>query len=303
MLLSSVEPRINGIQLKEIEGFDNGPVIALKVPRSWIAPHMVKFHGQQRFYSRNNSGKYQLAINEIRAAFVQSETLPEQMRNFRLQRIAKMIEGDTAVRLRKGLKYVLHIVPFDAFKAGTLHDLSSFVSGKHELPLVHWKNGLAGPRYNYEGIVTSRSAGPDWQGETYVYTQLFRTGILEAVWMPYNPNIDGEVEKNICVGYEKSTVFSIDSLLLRLSKVIDITPPICIMVSVLETKGCKICNNDQLKTEVLDSLPIQEEMILLPEVIIESFDTDIKREIRPFFDIVLNASGISRGDIQQLNGL
>ena len=302
MLLNGIAPRINGIQFKEVGGFDNGPVFVIYIPRSWAAPHMVKFKNHYRFYSRNSSGKYPLDIDEIRAAFAQSEALPERIREFRLHRIAKIIEGDTSVSLLQGLKYVLDIIPFDAFKHGTLHDLSTFVfPGKEKLPLAHW-GGQIHTKYNLEGVVASRVVGPDWKLETYVYTQLYRNGIIEAVWMPYNPNTEGHVENDICVEYEKSVVSSIEKFF-GIQKGLGVAPPICTMVSLLETKGRGLTEKTYVDhaSQVLNSLSLKEERLLLPEVIFESFDVNVLEGMKPVFDIVLNAAGVSRAEIEAEN--
>jgi hypothetical protein len=297
MILNGIEPRITGIQIKAVEGFDNGPVIVIWIPQSWVSPHMVKHNN--RFYSRTSSGKYPLDVQEIREAFAQSEALPERIRKFRLQRIEKVIENDTPVHLLQGLKYILHIIPFDAFKAGVLHDLSPFVlPGKEKLPLVFW-GGQIRTRYNFEGVVASRMIGTDWKGQTYAYTQLFRNGIIEGVWMPYNPKANGNVEKSICVEYEASVVSSIKEFL-SIQKTLGVAPPICVMISFLEVKDCLLTEkiSPGYNDSIIGGFSIKEERLLLPEVIFESFEVDILKEMKPIFDIVLNAAGVSRAEIE-----
>ncbi len=41
MLRANVDPIIPGCRFKDVDGFPNGPVILLHIPRSWAAPHMV----------------------------------------------------------------------------------------------------------------------------------------------------------------------------------------------------------------------------------------------------------------------
>lgn len=299
ILLNGVAPKIAGIQFKEVGGFDNGPVMMLYVPRSWASPHMVKYKSCHRFYSRNSSGKYLLDIDEIRGAFAQTEALAERIREFRLQRVAKLTEGETPVLLLPGLKYVLHIIPFGAFKSGTLLDLSVFIFPREEkLPLVYW-GGQTHTKYNFEGVVTSRMVGHDWKEKTYVYTQMFRNGIIEAVWMPYNPNVEGHVEKGICVDYERSVASSIKEFFGK-QKRLGIAPPICIMISLLETKNCAVTVRTvgAHTNPVPGSLLVKEEKLLLPELIFESFEVDVEKEMKPVFDIVLNAAGTGRTEIQ-----
>src|SRR5262249_24965211 len=93
-----IGPRISGIQIKSITGFRFGPVICVRVPRSWTAPHMVIFKNLSRFYARNSAGKYQLDIGEIRSAFALSEAVPEKIQAFRSERLAKIISAETPVK-------------------------------------------------------------------------------------------------------------------------------------------------------------------------------------------------------------
>ena len=60
LLRDSIAPRIPGVNIRAIPIENKGPIIAIKVPRSCISPHMVTFAGISKFYSRNSAGKYQL---------------------------------------------------------------------------------------------------------------------------------------------------------------------------------------------------------------------------------------------------
>src|SRR5262249_4589910 len=85
IIRSNIAPRIPGIRIKSIDGFPNGPVLLVRVPKSYAAPHMVKHGDSGRFYSRTSQGKYILDVGEIRAAFALSESLPERIRQFRAE--------------------------------------------------------------------------------------------------------------------------------------------------------------------------------------------------------------------------
>jgi predicted HTH transcriptional regulator len=68
----SIDPRVPNIQMQKIEGFPLGSILHIRIPKSWMAPHMVTFQGASRFYARNSGGKYQLDVREIKSAFLQS---------------------------------------------------------------------------------------------------------------------------------------------------------------------------------------------------------------------------------------
>ncbi len=90
ILRCAIAPRIP-VQIKAIDGFTNGSIILIRIPKSWNSPHMITFKGGSRFYARNNAGKYPLDVDELRAAFIASDSLAEKMRAFRSDRIAKII--------------------------------------------------------------------------------------------------------------------------------------------------------------------------------------------------------------------
>jgi|WetSurMetagenome_2_1015567.scaffolds.fasta_scaffold32415_2 hypothetical protein len=75
----------------------------------------LELKDHERFFARNSGGKYALDVTEIRAAFMLSETRAEQIRNFRLDRIGKIISEETPIPLRNNPKVVLHIIPITAF--------------------------------------------------------------------------------------------------------------------------------------------------------------------------------------------
>lgn len=113
IIRDGLDPRINGIQFWAVDGFENGPVLVLRIPKSYQAPHMVK-SGDSRFYSRHGSGKYSLDVTQIRSAFALSDSLPEKIRRFRDERIGRIVADELPVPLTPHPKTVLHLLPFSA---------------------------------------------------------------------------------------------------------------------------------------------------------------------------------------------
>jgi predicted HTH transcriptional regulator len=111
IIRDGIRPRIAGIHMQAVGGFANGPVLLARIPKSYAAPHMVTFQEHSRFYSRNSKGKYPLDVGEIRVAFALSESLPERIRSFRTERLARIIADETPMPLRRVPILVLHIIP------------------------------------------------------------------------------------------------------------------------------------------------------------------------------------------------
>jgi hypothetical protein len=60
--------RIQGIEFLAVDGSSNGPLLIMRIPKSWAAPHQVTFDSSWRFYSRNSTGTSPLDLAEIRSA-------------------------------------------------------------------------------------------------------------------------------------------------------------------------------------------------------------------------------------------
>lgn len=99
MLRDGVAPRLPGVRLRWVTGFPEGPVLIIRVPRSWAGPHMVIFKQHSRFYARNAGGKYVLDVFELRQAFLGSASIPERAREFRTERVGRLLGGEAPTTL------------------------------------------------------------------------------------------------------------------------------------------------------------------------------------------------------------
>lgn len=133
IIRDSIAPRIPSVSTRAIPLKKSKAAIIIRIPRSWALPHMVTFKNLSRFFSRNSAGKYQLDVSELRAAFALSETSAERIRNFRLERLGKIVAGETPIALEENPKIVLHIIPFSAFDPVAQFDVSSLESGLSSL--------------------------------------------------------------------------------------------------------------------------------------------------------------------------
>lgn len=101
VLLRGVDPRIPGVQIRAID-VAGGRVLLVRVPQSWNGPHAVTFGGMLRFYSRHSTGVYGLDVAELRSAFSGGTALADRIRDFRTERLGRIVAGETPVALRKG---------------------------------------------------------------------------------------------------------------------------------------------------------------------------------------------------------
>ena len=281
IIRDGIAPRIVGLQTKAIDGFQDGSVIVIRIPKSWNSPHMVTFKNLSRFFSRNSAGKFQLDVTEIRSAFIASESLAERIRQFRIERIAKIIADETPVLLEPLPKIVLHVLPIASFTSGTNIDVNFVVNNYSSLQPI--TSSGCNQRHNFDGFVRHFSIQPSI---SYSYTQIFRNGAIEAVDAFILQVQEGQ--KIIpSVYYEEELIKSLQQYL-QLQQQLELTSPILIMLSFLGVKDYTMHIGNSWHRH---TYPIDRDTLLIPEIVVEDYAAKASDILRPAFDAVWQACG------------
>lgn len=289
LLRDSIQPRIPGVRFRAIEGAAAGPVLLIRVPRSWAAPHMVAFRGGSRFFGRNSAGKFQMDVTEIRSAFTLSEDLPERIGRWRADRIGKIAAGDTPVRLAEGAKLVLHIVPLDSF-AKPYRIEAAELDGK-SIEFGPMAVGSWNHRINLDGYLTH--GGKPYDGADNAdrsYCQVFRSGRIEAV----SADLVAEHKGRKLIGsawYEKTLLEATAKYLNSLTGV-GVTYPTVVLISFVGADGATMAIEG--RDFWRDLHPIDRSIIQFPEILLDEPPRNLPRLFRPVFDAAWNASGVAR---------
>lgn len=281
---SGVRPRIPGISITDVSLSSGATVIIIRIPRSWASPHMVTFKNHAKFYSRHSSGKYQLDVDELKAAFLLSETLSERIRNFRIDRLSRITVEESTVLLKKGPKAILHLIPFNSFSSNTRFDVISL--GDKTLTLKPLGAQGWNHRYNFDGILTY-ARYPN-ENHAYSYLQVFHNGIIEAVDTDISTQLNDQ--KILYYGTEHVILTALPDFL-SIQKNLGVTPPIFVMLSILGVRGYNMEVPAGIYRSSLDGHPIDRNDLIIPENIIEDFDCDHPAIMKPIFDAVWNAAG------------
>ena len=283
ILRGGLDPRVPSVQSRHIDGFAGGPIILIRIPKSWSSPHMIIFKGGSRFYSRTSRGKYEMDVREIRASFASSEALPEKIRRFRDDRLAKIVAGETPVPLDEGPRVVLHLIPISAFEPTTLLDLNSLKEPSLKLRPIStrgWNH-----RFNLDGLVCFTELGETPRSPNY--TQLFRNGMIEAAVVGLLREWQGR--KTIAsVAYEQELIAALGEYLAAL-RAFGLTPPIVVMLTVIGAKGYSMSVSFNFWAG--GGGQIDRDMVLLPEVVVEDFSADVASVLKPIFDTFWQAAG------------
>ncbi len=274
----------------------NRYAIIIRIRKSWTAPHMVTFKNDSKFFTRDSRGKHQLNVSELRSAFLLSETAAERIRNFRTERLGKIVAGEGAIPLNEHApKLVLHIVPFEAFDPAARFDLfllNDPTQANFLKPLKLHNGGYRFPHFNFDGLLC------DLQD---TYTQVFRNGSIEAVDTTI---LGASRERRITSGdiYERRVLEALKRSLAA-QKRLGVEPPIFVMISFLGVKGYNIGFHDldSWAYETQDHI-IDRADLLVPEIMIDDFDCKLTGVMKPAFDAIANAAGWARSMTYDSNG-
>jgi hypothetical protein len=305
-----IKPRIPGVVVWPVPLTGGKRAIVIRVPRSFACPHMVTFAKTSRFYARNSNGKYQLDVDEIRTAFLLSDRVGERIRDFRLDRIAKIRADETPVPVVQTARVVLHVVPLGAFSPLAQIDLQSVAVVSRELQLIPLGHAAGWDgRFNLEGYVRY----PISRDERYAsnYLQIFRNGALETVdtsLVPHSATGGHLQAANLKADVIEKLGYYVSSL-----KLLGADVPFAVAMSLLGVKGyeigpretalmygngrfnrdvkCYIAEKELAPDKMYRIGRFDRDMILVPEVLLESFDTDIAHLMKQPFDVVWNAAG------------
>jgi hypothetical protein len=286
-----IDPRIAGIEWQPIAGFPAGPVLVMRIPRSWIGPHMVTSGGVSRFYSRNSAGKYPLNVGEIRSAFLAASAFGDNLRRFRSERIARAIENDLPLSLGDGAKILLHLVPLSALDPTAVRDV---VTGRRDIQLQ--MEPMSGPggwssRYNFDGLMTFPSGIAS-------YVQLFRSGVIEAA--------EGDFFKWTQDGKSIPTTTLEDAVLkavgryLKLQKELEISLPIAVLLTLIGVKGFVV--NVPHRYFMFSKIGIDRDVLPISEVMVKSYEHSEHEILRPVFDALWQSGGFERSFSYDDNG-
>lgn len=270
--LAGVERRVPGVRFKAIEGFPNGPVILVYIPKSWASPHIVTLGDIHRFYARGERGKYLMDWNQIQSAFLFSESIAERIRNFRYDRLAKIEAGqDVPVELEGNARAVLHIVPISALQPRASVDIVTLKQNPHRLLPLGFQvrpPGDSNHRLNLDGFVRS-SIGRD------TYTLVFRTGAMEAVDTYFLR--EGRIPFPV---FEFEVARSTKAYLSLLTE-LGVEPPILVMLALLRVRGLQVFDEHLRKTI---GSGFDRDNVLLPDVLVEELPCDVPKLLKPVFD-------------------
>jgi len=292
VLYSKIQPKLPSLQFKEVRG-DIGPIMFLRVSRSWAMPHLVTNDKWLRAYIRASGSKgAPLDVVELRTAFLLSQSLPDRVRGFRDSRLPKIMSGDTPVKVQANSKVVIHAVSVPVSE-GTV-SLGANAEALRRLPCPAFvpddHQVTHNFRFNLDGLLLYDTEFDVFEKQrgafTTRYVQVFRAGAVEAVG-----TLDTDSEY-LPLRFGGSLAAYVQALL-KMLRDDGFVPPIYVLVTLLNVNGRRLYVH-RLRREDLppgEWQPFDRATLPLPEVLFESLDGDPKDLLRPALDALWQAGG------------
>jgi len=281
----NTEPSISNIALNHLD-IDGLSILVIGISKGLGLPTMVTFNETNKFYRRRNSGKYSVDVYELNQMFMQNQVLKESAEKFRLQRIEKVRNQKVFPTLETSTSFFIHIIPF-SFLGDQILDFTNAESMNLSSIMRPMYSSGWDRMFNLDGYA-SFSSSYDRQ-KIAGYDQIFRNGIFEV----YTSKLFMEEDTN---GRKVKCMYSSDFIPEVLEKVnagltsvqkFQIEPPFLICISFHGILGAAIKGDRGL------SRPFMVDEILLPPIVLPSFETDLYKQLKPNFDILWQSVGYS----------
>lgn len=296
IILNGLEPQLPSYTytIKPIHLSNSNKVIFIRILYSWLNPHRISFKDSHKFYSRNSSGKYLIDVQELRAAFILSETLTDKIKDFIEKRLSMIRSNESHIQFNNQEILILHLIPLEAFRLGKIYEINKVAQTSHAIIPLHSSSWNS--RYNIDGYLTFNIIKSRTPYEMS-YVQLYRNGIIEAaedyLFQLYKAN-------------NANSIIPISEIELELMKKIpnylenlqdlEIEPPILISINIFGVKGFGH------PSHFGDTYPIDREHLNPPDVLIENYNVDLGKLLKPIFDSLWNACGIPKSPNYDENG-
>ena len=204
----------------------------------------------------------------------------DDVEDFRLERIELLRGNQQPLKLRDSAKFVLHMVPHNAFRRasfeGRIFDVNK--DGLKPMAVGGWSY-----KVNFDGIASVTSLG----GESDAYVQLFHNGTFESVNASYFHQSDEKIYIPI-TGWEDQLIDRIPNYL-NMQRALGVDLPVYVMVSLIGVGGYQFVLNDYYARSEGDK--IDREELILPPLEITAFDCEISEVMLPLFNRLWNAAG------------
>lgn len=286
MAQGGLQPRIAGFAIQPIRLANGNYLFLVRVPKSWNPPHRIIRDGVNRFYARAGGHNYEPQVDELRHLFEFAPTLAERIRDFRMDRVLKIIAGESPLAIHENSTYLLHILPLESFGSPQRIPIGELFARFGEfVPLATVDFDR---RINLDGVLTY-PAGAD-RDVPHAYTQVWRDGKIETARSPLvRAREDGQriVFGGTLEGHFINAAVRYTQELNRLG----VRLPYLVFLTLIGVKNVHYNRPQPYEPPLLfDRDIVSTSEVVLNELLVQP--AQIAGALRPAFDEIANAAGL-----------
>lgn len=282
-----VEPTLPGLSIEPV-AVDGHTVLAVAIPRSWAAPHLVRDRSRWQLFRRNSVGKYPVSdVIELRGLFAQAEDVATRIRQWHRDRVLAVQAGDAPLPIKVGPFLIL-----------TARSLAMSTPGMPSpLDVTELKDDPAftqaspphadawGTRFNLDGIAQYATDGTS-------YLHVHRDTSIEVV----DTNTLASVQTHGAVlGREVAgTLIDAAWTALQLARAVGQTVPVTLQASMNGVAGATFAGVPSGGFRTRPEPTLNRDSIRLPETTVSRWPDqwdDVAQIMRPGLDVLWNAGG------------
>ena len=286
VIADSIEPKLYGVRFRTV-AFEQGLVLVVRVPRSIRGIHRSKL--DQHFWVRETRSKRALDLPAVVSRIEGQLGRREKLENFLAERYASILTGRLPIPLRDGPKMVVHIIPEVGFVEEGV-DVRE-VSDAGLFPYPARSNG-ADFRMTYDGPMHH---SPIVDGRIRAYSLVHHSGIIEGCWKaadadPAQVHIGAETVELHLLRY-------INDALPRIVETLSVDLPLTVRSALIGAEGAILQSenaNIRIDFDEQRLSAIDRPSLVLPDVYLEQWPTDLPKSFQNSFDRLWQAAGYKR---------
>lgn len=288
IIRDGVEPQIPRYDFTEIEISQNKKIFILRIFQSISIPHYItlKLKDNERFFLRTSSGNSPMSYQEIKNSFLHAGNVLENIKKFRNDRINNVLNKETSVILENNSHLCLHLIPLSDYYQS--HLLSFNDINKNSSNLIKFetlKQTYRNERYCLDGYMRYGGAAFDNRAKRYILFS--RNGFIEYITSDF-------FHKNKYFGSKiyESELINLFPFFFNYYKSLSLNIPILIFLSLVNVRDFVLdININSYWNDILESHPLDRDIIYYPELLLEDYSIEIDKFLRPLFDSVWNSFG------------
>lgn len=287
LLRDGLSPRITGHSLHWVpdpEDPAHGGIF-IRIPASFAGPHRTVFQSSNRFYTRNATGKHEMDVHELRAAFLASATLDQRVAALHDDIVAQLHRGELPFDVTGDPKAIVSLIPLRI--AQQPYVLAPTFATAREPP----NNGSTSWLPALEGVFRYHVSQP---AQGFALTR--QTGQVDFCWRIGRRDEDGEGLIHPLT-FEREMVWSLEGAL-KMLRAQGVDGPWAVAISAVGVHGYRIAAGNWSTGSQPPNL--RRDYIRIPAATVEG---DFRQELIPAMSLFWAAFHEARPEGQAVGSM